>query len=93
MDQMLQSYIGQIQIGEEQTYKNLTAYPVFSDKQTASRAKPTNLPDSIRRSIPRPTDGRDSALAAEAAARSSEAFFFPSPTLASFWNRSTASRA
>jgi len=29
MDQQLQSYIGQIQIGEEQNYKNLTTYPVL----------------------------------------------------------------
>jgi len=32
MDQQLQSYIGQIQIGEAQTHKNLTAYPVLSKR-------------------------------------------------------------
>ena len=35
MDRLLQSYLGQIKVGEEQTYKNLTAYPVLSNQVSA----------------------------------------------------------
>ena len=35
MDRLLHSYIGQIQFGEEQTHKNLTAYPVLSNRLSA----------------------------------------------------------
>ena len=35
MDRQLQSYLGQIQIGEAQSYKNLTAYPVLSNQLSA----------------------------------------------------------
>ena len=35
MDRQLQSYLGQIQIGEAQTYKNLTAYPVLFNQMSA----------------------------------------------------------
>ena len=35
MDRLLQSYLGQIQVGEAQTYKNLTAYPVVSNQLSA----------------------------------------------------------
>ena len=32
MDQLLQSYLGQIKVGEPQTHKNLAAYPVLSNQ-------------------------------------------------------------
>jgi len=35
MDRQLQSYLGQLQIGEAQTHKNLTAYPVLSNRLSA----------------------------------------------------------
>jgi hypothetical protein len=35
MDRLLQFYLGQIKVGEEQTYKNLTAYPVLSNRLPA----------------------------------------------------------
>jgi hypothetical protein len=35
MDRLLQSYLGQIQIGEVQAYKNLTAFPVLSNRLSA----------------------------------------------------------
>ncbi len=35
MDRLLHAYIGQIQFGEEQTHKNLTAYPVLSNRLSA----------------------------------------------------------
>ena len=35
MDRQLQSYLGQIQIGEAQAYKNLTAFPVLSSRLSA----------------------------------------------------------
>jgi hypothetical protein len=35
MDRLLQSYLGQIKIGESQTHKNLTAYPVLSNQLSA----------------------------------------------------------
>jgi hypothetical protein len=35
MDRLLQSYLGQIKVGEAQTYKNLTAYPVLSNQLSA----------------------------------------------------------
>jgi hypothetical protein len=35
MDRLLQSYLDQIKVGEEQTYKNLTTYPVLSNQLSA----------------------------------------------------------
>ena len=33
MERIVQSYVEQLQIGEEQTFKNLTVYPLFSSQQ------------------------------------------------------------
>lgn len=33
MERIVQSYVEQLQIGEEQSFKNLTVYPLFSSKQ------------------------------------------------------------
>jgi hypothetical protein len=35
MDRMLQPYLRQVKVGEEQTHKNLTAYPVPSNQLSA----------------------------------------------------------
>ena len=37
MDRLLQSYLGQIKVGEPQTHKSLTAYPVLSSLHAAPR--------------------------------------------------------